>query len=234
MKLFFLIITFLFFFFVSEAQVSPEDDDICPKDLISFSVSEVFLGIGKFQINYEHIFKKNNSLEIGFALKPSLYGNNIPVIRWGGFFDPTPLEYLSCKSFSINSNYKINIPGMEFRTYLSLAPYYRSNWYDNKFLDLSTDGTSVHSFLYWQSVKHDISGLNIILGRQIFFESGIFIDLYIGAGARINNNHTTLFKEYSGGNGFRIYDPPLKYSYSKVQPTFQFGMKIGMYTKRRK
>jgi hypothetical protein len=207
--------------------ISPKDT-IKPTDLYSITASEVLQG--NFQLNYEKILRNKKSIEVQFGLKAPFGGEKIPRINLG-LLDPIAFEYLAASGFSGNVSYKFNISKKYFRSYLSIGACYRYWWYNHKLLNLSLDGTNHNAHLYWQSATHQIGGLNIVLGKQVFYKGGFFIDMFIGAGARVNFIHETLFQEYD--QGIWTYNPPKIYSYYLIQPSLQIGIKMGMYAKEK-
>ncbi|MFL5729976.1 MAG: hypothetical protein ACJ75J_10860 [Cytophagaceae bacterium] len=213
---------------LSEAQVSSADS-VIPSMLISVTPTELFLG--NCQLNYEYFLKNNNSLEFQAALKLPLGGEKIPTFSLLGFSDRYGLEFMASEGYTFNANYKIDIGG-KFRRYLSIGGFYRYWWYDHKLLDLSPHGANVHSKLYWQSATHNVGGLNVIIGKQYFVSGAFFIDLFLGAGIRINHTHEELFSKYIHG-AWQFYEPPKLYDYSSLQPSIQLGIKTGFYCRKR-
>jgi hypothetical protein len=207
-----------------QRPVKSPKDSILPSDLYSITISEVLLA--NFQLNYEKILINKNSIEVQLGLKAPFGGEKIPRINLG-IVGPIAFQYLAASGFSGNISSKFNISKKHFRSYFSMGAYYRYWWYNHKLLDLSLDGTNHNDHLYWQSATHQMGGFNVVLGRQVFYKGGVFIDMFIGAGARINFIHETLFQEYD--QGLWTYNPPKVYFYTEIQPTFQIGIKIGLY-----
>jgi hypothetical protein len=203
-------------------------DSIYPKNLIGFNPVKAFTG--DIQMHYEFFRKNYRSLEIGIAWKLALTGNEIPTAfaYWGR---PRVFEYLASDGFGIFPSYKFNLRKARLRTYLAVNPFYRNYWYRNKKLDLS-DQDYQPSDIYWQSANHKIAGLNLLIGRQLLLRDHIFADFYCGAGIRYHLTHVTRFQEMQSGI-IQTYNTPKEVFTKFIEPSVVFGVKIGIYSKRK-